>query len=120
MLCITWAAIPPYEPRLKVLGPFITIFALYLWYRVFTSPYRIVVRDDSVFVFHAILKKTEVAPKDITSMTDYMSSIKIKHSMGRIVVSSLMDNISGFKAALLSVRPDLKIEDSANRRFFGK
>ena len=121
MLCITWIVIPPYDlPQLKVFGPVITLLALYLWYRIFTSPYRIVVRDDSVFVFHAILKKTEVAPKDITSMTDYMSSITIKHSTGRIVVSSLIDNISGFKAILLSVRPNLKIEDLANQRFFGK
>ena len=118
MFFSTWVVLPPYEiPQLKLYGPFMALFVLYLWYRVFTSPYKIVVRDDSVFVFYAILKKIEVYAKDISSMTDSMSSITIKHSNGKIVVSSLMDNISGLKATLRSARPDLKIEDLYNRRF---
>lgn len=118
LIFITWGAIPPYEfPGEKFLGPVAVIAALFLWYRVFTAPYKIIVHGDQMIIFFSFYKKTTILPKNISSIKDYMGAILIKHSNGRIFVSSLMDNISGFRSTLLTLRPDLKIEDLANKKF---
>lgn len=118
MFFFTWGSLPPYEShRLPFDGYLIPLISLFLWYRIFTSPYKIVVRDDSVFKFYTILKKIELNPKDILWMREHLSSVKIKHPTGTIVISTLMDGISGLKSNLRSVRPDLKLEDVTKNMF---
>lgn len=117
-LVLTWGSMPPYESSREIyLGPIAAFAALYLLYRILITPYKIVVRDNRLFEFHSIIRKAKIYSDEILSIKDYMGTILIKHSTGKIYVSSLMDNISGFKAVLLSLRPDLKVEDLANKRF---
>ncbi len=117
-MILTWAALPPYEfAREKFIGPFAAMTVVYLWYRVFTAPYKIVVREGHQIEFYSFLRETIIASEDIVSIKDYMGALSIKHSGGKIVVSPLMDNIASLKSILRSNRPDLEVEDLANRRF---
>ncbi len=120
LIFFTIIAIPPYEGRFKVLGPFILVFTIYLWYRFFTSPYKILINDNNKIEFYSIFNKFQLHPEEIKEIKDNMSTLVILHSKGKTVISSLMNNTPGFRNALLSLRPDLKIEDIQAQRFDGK
>lgn len=74
-----------------------------LWFLFLFTPYRIKIRDDNLINFYCILNRKTIQASDIVSMTQGIHLLKIKHTKGNILVSTLINNISSLKSNIIEL-----------------
>jgi hypothetical protein len=85
--------------------PLISIWA---WYRYLFTAHRIEVTENKDLIFSCLLKKTTVTPDDILWIKETIGFVIIKHSAGRIYISTLINEVPTFKSTLLSLNSNIE------------
>lgn len=83
-------------------GPLASLAAIYAWFVVFKTAYKVTILENHEIEIRTVLKKTILLPGGIESIEDSSLMLKLKTSKGKLYISTLMDDISGIKSALKS------------------
>lgn len=81
------------------------IFALlWAWYIYLSSPFEITYRSGEPIAFRAMLKRTVLEPKDVTSITTgpFSPTIRLVHTRGTISLLGQMDGFHEFLGRIKS------------------
>lgn len=97
MFTYTWVSIPPYHNRLNAFcWPLLGSICIWLWSRIFTSPYKIIVENNKIHFFTLLSKRTE-SISQIKCIHNGRFFIVLDLGKTNIWVSTLLDNISSIK-----------------------
>ncbi len=105
MIVITIIGQPPYwNWQYYMLPP----IALWSWYLFLTSPYKLEITTENTISTQCILQKATINPQNTIWMKETMLFLVIKHSQGKIRISTLFNNINGIKSAIKSLNPEIE------------
>jgi hypothetical protein len=108
LFLVSTASIPPYDSYRHAIIPF---FAVYTWYQILSTPYKVIFSESNFIIFQFFLKTKVLNPSDITKIEDSMFGYKILHKDGSLKVSTLMYDAYGLKRAIESANIDIETED---------
>ena len=114
MVVITWCSIPPFPKAWGWILPFITAW---VWRRFFVTPYRVEISEDNRVILHRLIGTKTVRPHEILKIEDWGMSLKIYHTGGRIVLTTLMNDVYSLKRNLESMNPEIVSKDIQEKRF---
>jgi hypothetical protein len=86
---------------------------MFFWYEMFTTAYKLEIRENHTIKASSLLKTTEIRVEDVVSVSDYSYSVTVLHKKGRLKVTTLIDGIGNVKN-LFPVSHEQRQEHSDN------
>ena len=114
MVVFTWCSIPPFP---KAWGWILPVISVWVWYRFFVTPYRVEISEDNKITLYRLIGSLIVHPHEVLKIEDWGMSLIMYHTGGRIVLTTLMNDVYSLKRNLESMNPEIVSKDIQEKRF---